>query len=397
MTANPASLAGKLVAAEPDPPERSATELLGRRFDSGLAWVHFPTGSGGLDLAPADQPTVDRIFDEAGWPAPRDDIAHLMIAPTIAAHGTSRQRGHWLRPLYTGEEIWCQLFSEPGAGSDLAGLAMRAERDGDGWRLRGDKVWSTFAHLARWAMVLVRTDPDVAKHRGLTMMVVEMTSAGVTVAPLRQLTGQAEFNQVHFEEVFVPSAHTLGEPEQGWTVTLTTLMNERASVGDGLDVMGGDFGAALRRRWRELSPQDPGRQLRRDGTLRELARREVMSMMADRTDALATAETPGPDGSLTKLLLGESNQAAASLLTTLHGPEGALYPSGYRDRGDVDIDSFTSGTARAPDQERFLRTVANTIEGGTTEVMRNIVGERVLGLPGEPRPDRGLSWRDTPR
>lgn len=120
-------------------------------------------------------------------------------------------------------------------------------------------------------------------------------------------------------------------------------------------------------------------------------------MMADRTDALATAETPGPDGSLTKLLLGESNQAAASLLTTLHGPEGALYPSGYRDRGDVDIDSFTSGTARAPDQERFLRTVANTIEGGTTEVMRNIVGERVLGLPGEPRPDRGLSWRDTPR
>jgi alkylation response protein AidB-like acyl-CoA dehydrogenase len=385
------------LAALGDPAEVGQIEettFLGHRFDAGLAWVHFPVGSGGLGIAPSEQVVVDELLGAAGCPAPRQDIAHLMIAPTIAVHGTLEQRSRWLRPLFTGEEIWCQLFSEPGAGSDLASLAMRAEPDGESWVISGEKVWSTFAHLSRWAMVLVRTDPDVAKHRGLTMFVVEMQAEGVGVAPLRQLTGQTEFNQVHFDEVRVPDSARLGDIGAGWTVTMTTLMNERSNVGDGLPVMGGDFGAALREHWGQAAP---GSELHRDGVVAELVRREVMTLLTRRGEAAALNQTPGPDGSLNKLMLGESNQDASSLLVTLHGPLGTLYPSDFAPRGDVDIDTFTSGTQDAPAQERFLRTRANTIEGGTTEVMRNILGERVLGLPGEPRADKGLTWSETPR
>ena len=372
----------------------SPEEFLGLRFDAGLAWVHFPEGFGGSGAGPREQGVVDRLLDAAGCPAPRQDIAHLMIAPTIAVHGTDEQRTRWLRPLFTGQEIWCQLFSEPGAGSDLASLAMRADRDGATWYLSGEKVWSTFAHLSRWAMVLVRTDPEVVKHRGLTMFVVDMRANGVTVAPLRQMTGQAEFNQVHFDDVRVDNSERLGDVGEGWGVTLTTLMNERSNVGDGLAVMGGDFGASLRDQW---TGSEASEVLHRDDVAAELVRREVMTLLTRRGEAAALSRTPGPDGSLNKLMLGESNQHASSLLVNLHGAHGMLYPSGFSPRGDVDIDAFTTGTEDAPAQERFLRTRANTIEGGTTEVMRNILGERVLGLPGEPRADKGVAWSDVPR
>ncbi len=369
-------------------------EFLGLRFDAGLAWVHFAEGIGGYGAAPSEQGLVDDLLAAAGCPPPRQDIAHLMIAPTIAVHGTPRQQASWLRPLFTGEEIWCQLFSEPGAGSDLASLAVRATPDGSTWRLTGEKVWSTFAHLSRWAMVLARSDPEVPKHRGLTMFCVDMQLPGVRVSPLRQMTGQAEFNQVHFDDVMIDDTARLGQIGAGWTVTLTTLMNERSNVGDGLAVMGGDFAASLEQRWIE-GGDDLTRH--RDELVGELVRRRVMRLLVRRGAAAAQEQTPGPDGSLNKLILGESNQDASSLLVTLAGAAGMLYPSGYAVRGDLGIDAFTSDTEDASAQERFLRTRANTIEGGTTEVMRNILGERVLGLPGEPRTDRDLAWSRVPR
>ena len=394
MTESEATRAAQRFLTEVGRPEGvSPEELLGRRFDAGLAWVHFPPGHGGLGLEPRDQIEVDAALAAAGHPAPRDDIAHLMIAPTIAVHGTDEQRTRWLRPLFTGEEIWCQLFSEPGAGSDLATLATRAVRDGSAWIVDGEKVWSTFAHLSRWAMVLLRTDPHVAKHRGLTMFVVDMATSGVNVSPLRQITGQSEFNQVHFDEVQVDDGYRLGGVGEGWGVTLTTLMNERSNVGSGLEVMGGDFAASLQARW--ATTEQPPRH--RDAVVRELVTRESMTLLARRSAAAAEAAVPGPDGSLNKLVLGESNQSASSLLVTLHDAAGTLYPSGYADRGEADIDSFTTGTGSAPAQDRFLRTQANTIEGGTTEVMRNIIGERVLGLPAEPRADKELPWSEIPR
>ena len=378
-----------------DPAERlDAVDLLGRRYDAGLAWVHFAEGSGGCGAEPGEQRVVEELFRAAGFPVPRQDIAHLMIAPTIAVHGSEQQRKRWLRPLFTGEEIWCQLFSEPGAGSDLAGLALRAEQDGASWRLRGDKVWSTFAHLSRWAMVLARSDPAAPKHRGLTMFVVDMELEGVNVLPLRQMTGQAEFNQVSLDDVVVDDAARLGEIGAGWGVTLTTLLNERANVGDGLAVMGGDFAASLKERWSQCQGQHARH---RDRLADQLVQREVMGLLARRGEAAVLEQTPGPDGSLNKLMLGESNQQASSLLADLLGPEAMLYPAGYGVRDDLGIDAFTSGTEHGSPQERFLRTRANTIEGGTTEVMRNILAERVLGLPGDPGVDRNLAWSDIPR
>ncbi|MDQ3717306.1 MAG: acyl-CoA dehydrogenase family protein, partial [Actinomycetota bacterium] len=210
--------------------------FLGARFDAGLAWVHFPKGLGGLGLPRTAQIAVEEEFARLGAPgtAQADNvIGYGMAAPTILEFGTDEQRKALLRPVFTGEDIWCQLFSEPGAGSDLAAVATRAIRDGDDWIVTGQKVWTSFAHTAKWAILLARTNPDVPKHRGLTYFVADMTTAGVEVRPLRQLTGEAEFNEVFFTDVRVPDSARLGEEGNGWAVAQGTLMNERMAIGGG--------------------------------------------------------------------------------------------------------------------------------------------------------------------
>src|SRR5579885_635791 len=223
----------KTLLEEHDPASTPRLDFLGAQFDAGLAWVHFPVGYGGLGVSPKLQEVVSRRLRKAGAPsaAPRNPIGYGMGAPTVVTHGSDAQRQRYLRPLFTGEEVWCQLFSEPGAGSDVASLSTRAVRDGDEWILNGQKVWTTLAHTSRFGMVLARTDPDAEKHKGLTYFVVDMHAPGVEIRPLRQMTGDAEFNEVYFTDVRIPDSERLSDVGEGWRGAIVTLMNERVSIG----------------------------------------------------------------------------------------------------------------------------------------------------------------------
>ncbi len=217
-----------------DPAITDRLEFLRARFDAGLAWVHYPEGLGGLGADPALQQDVDTIFAEAGAPGNRPHLNIIglgMAAPTILRFGTPEQQRRWLRPLWTGEEIWRQLFSEPGAGSDLANVATSAKRDGDDWVVNGQKVWTSLAHEAAWAILVARTDPGQPKHRGLTFFVCDMHAPGVDVRPLRRITGESEFNEVYLDGVRIPDEQRLGEVGQGWAVTQNTLMNSGSRSG----------------------------------------------------------------------------------------------------------------------------------------------------------------------
>src|SRR5688572_13207781 len=214
----------ELLAAYP-PGQTDRKAFLEAQFDAGLAWVHFPEGSGGLGVAPKLQKVVDQALFAAGAPAPdaaRNIIGMGMAAPTIVTHGTPEQRARYLRPLFTGEEIWCQLFSEPGSGSDLASLSSRAVRDGDEWIVNGQKVWTTLGHIARFGLLVTRTDPDLPKHLGLTYFICDMQAPGVDVRPLRQMTGDAEFNEVYLSDVRIPDSARLAGEGEGWRVSMTT-------------------------------------------------------------------------------------------------------------------------------------------------------------------------------
>src|SRR6187397_2422133 len=207
--------------------------FLGEQFDRGLAWVHFPEGCGGLGLNPKLQKNINERVWAAGGPnsAARNPIGYGMCGPTVVVWGSDEQKQRYLRPLFTGEEIWCQLFSEPGSGSDFAGLSSRGVRDDDEWIVNGQKVWTTLAHLSRWGLLVVRTDPEAVKHAGITAFVVDMHAPGVEVRPLRQMTGGSEFNEIYFTDVRVPADEMLGRPGEGWRVSITTLMNERTAIG----------------------------------------------------------------------------------------------------------------------------------------------------------------------
>src|ERR1700681_4671048 len=213
------------------PASTPVLEFLGAQFDLGVAWLHFAAGDGGLGLPPRLQDAVNARLRAARAPtaAGRNPIGFGLGAPTVATHGSEEQRRRYLPPVFTGEEIWCHLFSEPGAASDVAGLATRAVRDGDEWLVNGQKVWTTLAHLARWGMLVARTDTEAPKHRGLTYFVIDVHGPGVEVRPLRQMTGEAEFNEVYFTDARIPDAERLGAVGEGWHVALTTLMNERVS------------------------------------------------------------------------------------------------------------------------------------------------------------------------
>src|ERR1700722_13974672 len=378
--------------ADHDPASTPAVEFLGARFDAGLAWVSFPVGLGGLGLSPDLQGLVERELRAVDAPneTDRNVIGYGMAAPTLLTHGTEEQRERYLRPLFTCEEVWCQLFSEPGAGSDVAGLATRAVRDGDEWVVNGQKVWTTLAHTASWGLLLTRTDPDVPKHRGMTYFVVDMHAPGVEVRPLRQITGDAEFNEVFFTDVRIPDTQRLDAVGAGWRVATTTLMNERVAIGGGVvQRSSGPIHEALRI-WKE-KPDKTAAQ--REKLMGLWVQAEVARLTNMRARALRTAGTPGPEGSVAKLVGAELNQHVYEFCVDLLGMNGTLYPTNYEMRRP-DRAVFSGG---ADPRLTFLRTRANSIEGGTSEIMRNILGERVLGLPGEPRMDKDMAWAEVPR
>ena len=372
------------------PPATTAVvEFLGAQFDRGLAFVQFDVGFGGLGLPPKLQSTVDGRLRTAGAPNPyyRNPIGHGMGAPTVYSWGSEDQKKRYLRPLFTGEEVWCQLFSEPGAGSDVAGLATKAVKDGEEWIVNGQKVWTTLAHVSRWGMLVARSDANAEKHKGLTYFVVDMHAPTVEVRPLRQMTGGAEFNEVYFTDTRIPDAERLGEVGDGWRVSLTTLMNERVSIGGAIAPRGsGPISLALKA-YKDNAHSDPAT---RDHLMKLWVRAEAARLTNLRASANRKAGTPGPEGSTGKLNSAELNKDIYDFCMTLIGAQGMLY-------GDYAMRRPESAMAGTTLQEQFLRSRANSIEGGTSEVMRNILGERVLGLPGDVRVDKGRSWLEVPR
>ena len=378
--------------AEHDPATTPRDQFLTARFDAGLAAVHYPAGHGGLGLSRSLQPAADEEFAKGGAPVldPLRNVIGLgMAAPTIITFGTEEQKSRWLKPLWTAEDIWCQLFSEPGAGSDLAGLATRAVREGDGWIVNGQKVWTSLAHHARWGLLLARTDPDVPKHAGLSYFVVDMHAPGVEVRPLRQLTGEAEFNEVFLTDVRVPDANRLGDVGEGWRVAQTTLMNERVSIGSSRSVPREQsaigFAAAAWRAHPERRTHELHLRL-----LRLWAEAEVARLAGERLRQQIAAGAPGPEGSAAKLTFARLNQEISGWEVDFGGADALRYDDWTMRRAG------SSDYTRGPGF-RYLRARGNSIEGGTSEVLRNIIAERVLGLPPEPRTDTGVAWKDLPR
>jgi alkylation response protein AidB-like acyl-CoA dehydrogenase len=283
-----------------------------------------------------------------------------MGGPTVIAHGTEEQKRRYLEPILSAQEIWCQGFSEPDSGSDLASVKTRGVRDGDEWVVTGQKVWTTLAHHAKWCMLVARTDPDAPKHQGLTYFLMDMEQEAVQVRPLRQITGEAEFNELFMEEARIPVANIIGGEGNGWAVAITTLMHERATLAFGLQI-------AVKRALRQLmdaareggAAADP---LVRDRLAQLHIEAEVLRLNAYRgLSAIMRDGVPGPEGSLGKWQWAEVNQALTELAMDIRGPRAVLHD-----------DTWTF---------RFLRARANSIEGGTTEILKNIVAERVLGLP----------------
>ena len=374
-----------------DPASTDNLEFLRARFDAGLAWVHFPVGLGGLGAPRALQAVADAELDAVGAPTNdprRNGIGLGMAAPTILRFGTEEQKSRFLRPLWTGEEVWCQLFSEPGAGSDLAAAATRAVHDGEDWVVNGQKVWTSGAHSARWAILLARTDPDVPKHQGMSYFVCDMTAPGVEVRPLRQITGEAEFNEVFLTDVRIPDEHRLGEVGQGWQVAQTTLMNERVAIGSGAQRENGMVGVVANT-WR-TNPDRRTHDLH-DRLLRLWVDAEATRLAGERLRQQLEVGSPGPEGSAMKLSFARLSQALSGLEVELLGNDGLRYDDWTMRRPD--LVNFTGREAGY----RYLRAKGNSIEGGTSEILRNIIAERVLGLPSEPRVDKDLPWKDIPR
>jgi alkylation response protein AidB-like acyl-CoA dehydrogenase len=380
---------------EHPPREVSATEFWGAQFDLGLAWIQFPEGKGGLGVDPGLQDVVDARLLDAG--APSNLLVNMMgvgmAGPTLVAYGTEAQQDRLLRPDFTCEEIWCQMFSEPGAGSDVAALATRAERDGDEWVVNGQKVWTSMAHVAHWGLLLARTDPEQPKHKGLSYFYIDMHQAGVEVRPLRQMTGEAEFNEIFFTDARIPDSQRIGEVGDGWNVAIATLMNERVMLGR-VGKLSGQEGGVIRhalRVWDRLPAEQRGAVLR-DELAGLWIESELVRLTMVRAEQARDRGTPGPEGSIGRLMVSEHQQHVFAFIVNLLGAEGMLISDYEMRRPDV-----IGETALGPDdkvdlQKGFLTTRGTTIGGGTTEISRNILGERVLGLPKEPSVDRDVAW-----
>jgi alkylation response protein AidB-like acyl-CoA dehydrogenase len=345
---------------------------------AGFAGITWPVEYGGRALSPqlaAIFKTEESHFDV---PANAFQVGVDMVGPTVIAHGTPDQQLRFLDPCRRGDEVWCQLFSEPGAGSDLAGLSTRALRDGDELIVNGQKVWTSGAHVADWGILLVRTNPDAPKHRGITYVLVDMASPGIEVRPLRQIDGAIHFNEVFLTDVRIPVANVIGQIDEGWRVTMTTLMNERSAIGGGGMVQ---FREVLLLA-REMGVTD-------DPLIRqELARLhtsyEITRFLGYRVQtALGRGEAPGSESSVIKLHISRQYEMGGSLFERMLGASGMTW------RDDAPFGGWF--------QDLFLAQWAPRIGGGTDQIQRNIVGERVLGLPAEPRPDREMPYRDLQR
>jgi len=350
------------------------------KFDAGFGWISGPEAYGGRGLPAAYDRAYSRL--EQQYRVPNQGFFGIglgMVAPTILAHATESAKEQYLRAMWRADIVGCQLFSEPGAGSDLASLQTKAERDGDEWVITGQKVWTSGAHFSDIGEIICRTDADLPKHQGLTGFIVDMHAPGVDIRPLRQMTGGASFNEVFFDEVRVPDDHRLGDVNQGWHVALTTLMNERAAIGAG--DAGGGGGAMLTR----LIAMIRHFGLHTDPVVRDrLADLITRTRVADYNNRRALAkiragQMPGPEMSISKMALVENQQRMIDLVSTVLGPMLQA------DSGEWGTYAWSQLVVGAPG----LR-----IAGGSDEVMRNIVGERVLGLPKEPGIDTTSAFRD---
>jgi alkylation response protein AidB-like acyl-CoA dehydrogenase len=346
----------------------------GRLAEGGLAGVTWPREYGGQGRGPIEHVIVNQEIAAAGVPGILDTIGIGMLGPTLIAHGTEEQKARHLGPMLHGDEVWCQLFSEPAAGSDLAAVQARARRAEDGsWRLSGQKVWTTNAQFASFGLLLARTDPDVPKHKGLTMFVVPMDAEGVTVRGLRQISGEAEFNEVFFDDVRLEPDAVVGGVDDGWRTALTTLMFERLTIGLGTEGLGykeGRFAKALAADGVARRDPDVRRRLGEIGA--ELIAVKFGGYRA--LTALQRGQIPGPEAGLAKVTLVNAAIAAGELVADTLGPDA------LEDGGEwAYMISFLPG----------LKTA-----GGTEEILRNTIGERVLGLPPEPRLDKGVPFAE---
>jgi alkylation response protein AidB-like acyl-CoA dehydrogenase len=356
---------------------------------SGMVVPTWPVPYGGLDVPPATARVIERELQPYNL-GRLNPLGLNLAAPALFAHGTEEQRRRYLPKIVANEEVWCQLFSEPGAGSDLASLATRAERDGDRWLVTGQKVWTTWAHLADYGVLLARTDPDAPKRQGITYFLIDLHQDGVDVRPLRHITGDVDFNEVFLDHALVPDAQRVGEVGDGWRVANATLSGERQMVSGagsgGVDRIGGrgvDHLLAVARSTGTAC--DP---VLRQSLVRVYSEERIREWTNQRVRAgVKAGRAPGPASSVGKVHQGGLNQRMQELAVRLRGAHAMAWES----------DAPTYAESLPPEVRGMLRSRANTIEGGTTEVNKNIVGERVLGLPREPDPWQGASWRDVPR
>ena len=333
---------------------------------AGIMWPKIYGGRGGTVVQDSIFAQEQARFEVA---AGLFMVAITMVGPTIIAHGTDEQKDRFLDPILRGDAVWCQLFSEPGAGSDLANLGTRAERDGDEWVVNGQKVWTSHAHLADWGILLTRTDPDASKHRGITFFLVDMKTPGIEVRPLRQITGAAHFNEVFLTDVRIPAANVLGPVDGGWAVTMTTLTSERGAIGGGEGVTSWDEVRTLY----AASGRTDDRVLRQE-VVQAYIRSELLRFLGLRMrTAQSKGVAPGPEGSVLKLLMSAHAARVGDLVESINGAAGML-----------DGEWAT----------QFLNQWNVRIGGGTDQIQRNVIGERVLGLPPEPRVDKSLTFRE---
>jgi len=355
-----------------------------RKYDDGWACLGWAPEFGGRGASPIEE--VIWRQEETRYELPTNFflIGQGMIGPTLMAWATTDDKARYLPPLASGEEVWCQLFSEPAGGSDLAALRTRAEPDGDDWIINGQKIWTSGAHYADYGVIVVRTDPTQPKHKGLSYFYIDMKAPGVEIKPIKQLTGDADFNEVYFTDVRVSDRQRLGEVGQGWQVALTTLMNERAAIGGGIGKIDVDLAVAI--------AQD----VELDGQL-AIDNAAVRTRIADwyvqeaglkytgyrSLTALSRGALPGPENSIGKLVGAPKMQAMASFLMDLLGASGA-------------ISDETLAVKAGIIQRSYMGAPGMRIAGGTDEIMANIIAERVLGLPQEPRLDKGIPFTDVP-
>ncbi|MEO6957903.1 MAG: acyl-CoA dehydrogenase family protein [Antricoccus sp.] len=376
--------------ASHDPKTMEPIEFLRARYDAGLAWVNYPEGRGGKGLARSLQRGVDEQFAAAGSPDNRSSINVIglgMAAPTLLKYAGADNLDERLRSLWTGEEVWCQLFSEPGAGSDLAGLATSAVQQETGdWLINGQKVWTSMAHEADYALLVTRSDPDKVKHAGMTYFFLRTDTPGVDIRPLRQITGEAEFNEVFLDDVLIPDSQRLGGRGEGWAVSQTTLMNERVAIGGRVIPREGGPIRPAAQAWRK-HPEARAAALH-DRLLTSWVEAEATRLTTIRLGQQLATGAPGPEGSTVKLAYSNIAQQVTGLELEILGEDALRYENYEMRRPDIE-----HRTNWSPGY-RFLRSKGNSIEGGTSEIMRNIIAERVLGLPPEPRVDKDVPWKE---